>query len=111
MMGMSRHSLFAVAILFSLVTDRAATRTVTNLDDSGPGSLRDTIAVANSGDTIEFAVTGTIQLQTEISFSKNLVISGPGAELLTVRGFGNFRRVLNIGGGTIVMSGLTITNG
>jgi hypothetical protein len=37
-----------------------ATRTVSNLDDSGAGSLRDTRADAVSGDTINFSVTGTI---------------------------------------------------
>jgi hypothetical protein len=36
--------------------------TVTNTNDSGPGSLRQALADANNGDTINFAVTGTIGL-------------------------------------------------
>jgi hypothetical protein len=35
----------------------AATITVTNTNDSGPGSLRDAIANASSGDTINFSLT------------------------------------------------------
>ena len=36
--------------------------TVTNTNDSGPGSLRQALADANDSDTINFAVTGTIGL-------------------------------------------------
>jgi hypothetical protein len=43
---------------------RASTDVVQNIDDKGPGSLRETIANASAGDTITFApaVTGTITL-------------------------------------------------
>jgi hypothetical protein len=40
----------------------ANTITVTNTNDSGPGSLRQALAGANDLDTINFAVTGTIAL-------------------------------------------------
>ena len=39
---------------------QATTITVTNTNDSGPGSLRQALANANNGDTINFAVTRTI---------------------------------------------------
>src|SRR6478736_9790205 len=59
----------------------ATTITVTNTNDSGPGSLRQAVADANDGDTIEFAVTGTIGLTTgELLVAKNITISGPAAE-------------------------------
>src|SRR5205814_1693756 len=42
----------------------AATRTVTDLGDSGTGTLRTTIGAATAGDTIDFAISGTITLAT-----------------------------------------------
>src|SRR6476661_793635 len=53
---------------------------VTNTNDSGPGSLRQTLADANNGDVIGFAITGTIGLTTgELLVTKSISISGPGA--------------------------------
>src|SRR5438093_5479250 len=85
---------------------------VTNTNDSGPGSSRQTLADANNGDVIGFAVTGTIGLSTgELLVTKSITISGPGAENLAVNG-NNQRRVFHIASGqTVTISGLTITNG
>src|SRR5437763_1711557 len=44
------------------VFGQGGTRVVTNLYDGRPGSLRQEIAIANAGDTITFAVHGTIVL-------------------------------------------------
>jgi hypothetical protein len=58
----------------------AATITVTNTNDSGPGSLRHALANANNLDTINFAVTGTIALTSGgLQVTKNVAISGPGS--------------------------------
>ena len=47
----------------SVQSARSTTITVTNTNDSGPGSLRDALAVANDGDTIDATgVSGTILL-------------------------------------------------
>jgi hypothetical protein len=91
----------------------AAPRTlvVTNTNDSGPGSLRQAIADAWSGDSITFALTGcpcTIQITSntyEISTSLNIL--GPGANQLAINGgtFLNFR----IYSGNVLIDGLTIT--
>jgi hypothetical protein len=45
---------------------------VTNTNDSGPGSLRQALAVANDGDTIVFDLGGaaTILAQTVIAFTQ-----------------------------------------
>ena len=61
--------------------------TVTNTNDSGPGSLRNALAIANNGDEISFAVTGTIGLTTgELVVNDSITISGPGADNLAVNG-------------------------
>src|SRR5437764_1482140 len=44
------------------ISTRATTITVTNRNDSGSGSLRQALVDGNDGDTITFAVTGTIVL-------------------------------------------------
>ncbi len=53
--------LFAAAL--SVQTVHAATITVMNTNDSGAGSLRQALADASDGDTIDFAaaVSGTIR--------------------------------------------------
>ena len=74
-----------VAMLFfaAVIPLRADTITVTNTNDSGPGSLRQALAEANDGDTITFAVTGTIGLTSgELLVGKSITISGPGADSL-----------------------------
>ena len=86
-------------------------RSVTTLDDSGPGSLRQAIAEAAPGDTIDFAVTGTITLTSgELVIDKDLTIAGPGATNLTVSG-NNASRVFHVLGGVVAVSGLTTAEG
>jgi hypothetical protein len=62
--------------------------TVTNTNDSGPGSLRQALADANDGDTINFdpALNGqTIMLTTaELVIDNDVTILGAGPNLLTV---------------------------
>src|SRR4051794_36662765 len=84
-------------LLLAAGTLHATTRTVTNLNDSGPGSLRDTIAASISGDTITFAagLTGTIPVYTELLITRNLTIIGPGANNLKLQGNG-FTRVFSM---------------
>ena len=90
----------------------AATITVTNLNDSGPGSLRQALADANDGDTIDFAVTGTITLITgELVVNADLMIDGPGADQLALNG-NAASRIFHISPGrTVTISGLTVMNG
>ena len=86
--------------------------TVTNTNDNGPGSLRQALADANDGDTIEFAVTGTIGLTSgELVVDKSLTISGPGADSLAVNGSAK-SRVFYVGPDAVLtISQLSITNG
>ena len=85
---------------------------VTNTNDSGPGSLRQALLDADDGDVIGFAVTGTIGLSSgELLVTKNITISGPGAENLAVNGNGQSTVFHIVLGETVTISGLTITNG
>src|SRR5437764_14980224 len=86
-----RFASVATSLLLVAGSARAATRTVTNLNDSGPGSLRDAIAASGSGDTINFAVTGTIVLTSaSLIVNHNLTIQGSGANSLTITRSSNF---------------------
>ncbi len=92
----------------------AATLTVVNTNDSGAGSLRQAIADAAPGDTIDFntGLSGqTITLTTgELLITKNLTITGPVGGI-TVSG-NHASRVFVIGIGSFVqISDLTISNG
>src|SRR5277367_1771316 len=55
---------------------------VTNLNDTGAGSLRQTLSTAAVGDTIHFASglsNGTLNLSSgELSVTRNVTIAGPG---------------------------------
>ncbi len=95
-------------------------------------SLREAIAAAAPGDTINFAVTGTINLSygatnstKQLTIDKNLTIQGPGADLLTINAFdptpaqknGDGSRVFTIDDGNaaslsdVAISGLTLAGG
>ena len=87
--------------------------TVTTSADSGPGSLRDAIALAASGDTIHFAknVHVITLTGTELDISKNLDIEGTGANHLFISG-NNASRVFYVkSGNTLTLANLTIANG
>jgi hypothetical protein len=113
---------FPACLVFALLlgaTDiPAATITVTNGNDSGAGSLRQAIIAASPGDTINFApsVTTVTLTSDELVIDKNLTITGPGANPLTVTAsYSDFVyfRIFNISSSTVTVSisGITISNG
>lgn len=89
--------------------------TVTNTNDSGPGSLRQALAEVCSGGTIDFAAglhDQTITLTTaQLSITKTVTITNPNAANLQVSG-NNARRVFNIQAGAVVtISSLGVISG
>ena len=100
----------------ALLAAPAQAATVTTTADSGPGSLRDAIATAAVGETIDFTVLGTITLTSgELQIGKDLTILGPGADNLTIQrstanGTPDFR-IFNLQSGIGTISGLTVKNG
>jgi CSLREA domain-containing protein len=94
---------------------------VNSLADPGDGvctnsecTLREAIAVAQSGEHITFKqnLIGTIRLTAGLlAISKDLIIEGPGADVIAVSG-ALADRVFRIGIGTnVTISGLTIRDG
>ncbi len=100
-----------IALTLAMTQPLRANLTVTTLEDSGPGSLRQAIAEAAPGYTIDFAVTGTITLTSgELVITNDLTITGPGATNLTVSG-NNASRVFFLNNVTAAISGLTVSHG
>ncbi|MEM1242109.1 MAG: DUF4114 domain-containing protein [Cyanobacteria bacterium P01_H01_bin.26] len=92
-----------------------ATLTVTNTNDSGKGSLREAIALAEAGDTIVFSpklANQTIRLEKQLVIDKSLTIDGGDAANLTVSGE-NKTRIIHISYdySDVILSNLTFAKG
>lgn len=111
----------AAAGVAAIVTPAdAATFNVTNLYDSGAGSLRQAVIDANStpgADTITFqaGLTGGIPLFTgQLAVNDSVDIQGPGASVLSVSGNSGSRVFYLYNGSALLdvtISGLTLTFG
>ena len=87
--------------------------TVTNLNDSGPGSLRQALADASEGDTINFAVSGTISLTSgELVIDKSVTISGQPQSITVTRSSQTQFRIFHVmPGHDVTIDSLYITGG
>lgn len=107
-------ALLAALILGStLLPSPAAALTVTSDDDAGAGSLRQVLAAATDGDTIDFALApaAVITLASELVVAANVTIAGPGASALTIDGDAG-SRVFHVSPSALVtISDLTVANG
>src|SRR5437762_2373249 len=75
-----------LVLIAALLSPRARAATVTTTADDGPGSLRQAIANAAQGETINFAAVNVITLTSgALSIDKDLIISGPGASNLLIQ--------------------------
>src|SRR5882724_345788 len=101
------------ALCLIALSAEAATITVINTLDGGPGSLRQALADANDGDTIGFdaSLNAIGVFSGELVVDKSVTISGRGAANLFV--YNNYlSRVFHITNAvTVGISGLTIQNG
>lgn len=95
-----------------------ATFNVTNLLDSGAGSLRDAIVQANGSagaDLVTFDPTlfasgpQSINLSSQLVVSDDLTVSGPGAKLLTINGGAGIRG-FEVFAANATFDGLTVAN-
>jgi hypothetical protein len=107
----------STAAAFLLVAAPVAAIEVSNLNDAGPGSLRQAVIDANTNagpDLITFDpfLSGTINLTSgEIAITDSVDIQGPGATRLAVD---STTRIFNSSGANsvdVTISGLTLTGG
>jgi hypothetical protein len=139
-MNRKKHRLLVRPLRFEpLESRRVLSITVNTLVDENNGvgvgagtSLREAIAAAAQGDTINFSVAGTINLtvgpsnsEKQLVIDKGLTISGPGQNLLTIRAFDPTPGVWNADGSgvfliddgnsavdrNVTISGVTLTGG
>ena len=93
---------------------QAAMITVTSANDGGPGSLRQALADANDGDTINFEayIHSIILVYGELVVNKSVTISGPDPHTYFEVNANNLSRVFHITNGvTVSMSGMWIVFG
>src|SRR5215471_8748063 len=85
---------FATTVMLAWLTAApanlpAATLTVTNIEDTGPGTLRAALQVADNGDTINFALAAPARIaltNRQLYVTKSVSILGPGADNLFLDG-------------------------
>lgn len=102
--------LLVLSILFAFphAPASAATITVTNTNDAGPGSLRQAIIDANWHDTITFDVAGTITLTSgTLTVDQPLTIVGP----ITIDGNASSSVFTVTPAGFLTLRYLTVMNG
>src|SRR4051794_21344781 len=103
----------AAALLLALAASGSAQAalTVTNQKDSGAGSLRQAVAEAGPGETINLPA-GTYTLTSgPLQVTKALTISGHAAGDTTIRAVGAFRVIESNGEYVLGMNDLTIRDG
>jgi hypothetical protein len=92
----------------------ATTITVTNANDSGPGSLRQALADAQDGDTINFDPSvNTVTLTTaELAIDKSVTLSGAPQMVTVVRASQTEFRIFHVmPGHSVEINGLNISGG
>ena len=103
---------FSLCLFLCAEPARAADVLVTSDGDSGPNTLRDALANANSGDAIVFALPAgsTITLANPLEITNNVAIDGAGSGGLTISG-DHLVPALRVNGTvTATISNLTIAN-
>ena len=104
--------LLALAGLFIPAAHASICTVTSTADSTDPGTLRFCLTTVNSGDTIQFGVTGTVTLTSALpQITQNVSIYGSGPAVLTISGANSYP-VFNIASSaTVTINGMTIANG
>lgn len=92
----------------------AATHPVTNCNDAGPGSLRDAVARAGSGDVVDMRALACRVIRTTSALrvpQYSLTLVGPGISRLTIDMNWTDSVVRHTGTGLLRLQGLTLMHG
>lgn len=87
---------------------------VTSTADAGLGSLRSALLGAEDGTVITFdpSLNGdTIRLQSELQFCADIILQGPGADLLAISGEDSTRILRIMPGNNVEVVGLSLVKG
>ena len=101
-----------VLSVLTAFSGQAQSITVTNTNDSGEGSLRNAVLLAEAGNTIVFDADTNgdeIALSSEIVINKNLSITGNGSALTLLSGNGA-NRIFVISGAQVALTNLAFTD-
>jgi len=112
----SKFKAVAICLTFACaltIPAHATTIIASNINDNGPGSLRQALVDANDGDTIDATgISGVIRLTTEeLLVDKSVTINGAGADVLAVDGNAASAVFHVTSIGPVTISDLTIRNG
>jgi hypothetical protein len=101
------------ALCLATLSTQAANITVTNGIDGAPGSLRQALADAHDGDTINFdaSITGVSMIAGELVVDKSVTISGHDANTFVVDAYDRSRVFHITNGANVSISGMMIING
>jgi hypothetical protein len=111
--GRNRYVRPTRALKLEALEDRSLPSTVTNLADSGPGSLRAAIAETPAGGTVDFqpGLGGVITLNSVLGIPKKVRIIGPGPTFLTISG-NDATQIFNVSAtGDLSVEHLTLAHG
>ncbi|MCI4667728.1 MAG: T9SS type A sorting domain-containing protein [Bacteroidia bacterium] len=102
---------FLIVGFFGLNLSFASIITVNSLANDGSGSLRESIALANEGDTLQMGLTGTILLDSQLVVDKDLYIFGIGPDTSIIDAQEKDRIFLIQDTTSLWIEGFTLQNG